>query len=252
MGLTAASVLVSGAGSGIGYATTERFRELEARVAALDRADPPGPDGSFGVRADLTDDAEVQGAVAAAASEHGGLDVLVCCAGIDQVSAVEETSDADWLRLYDVNVVGSIRLLRAALPHLRNSSRACVILTASALASVGVPDRAGYTATKGAIVAMARALAAELAPEGIRVMSVSPGTVDTPLLQVVANARADDQGDLPALLQESAARQPLGRVGTPAEVARTIAFLADPDSGLHTGSDLHLDGGMTGIVRAAR
>jgi len=252
MSLAGSSVIVSGAASGIGRATAERFLELGTRVGAIDRTEPAGPPGALSLVADVRDQQAVAEAVNRAADAHGGIDVVVCSAGIDHIGAIDETGMDVWQRLYDVNVIGMARVLSAAVPHLRRSERASVVLVASAVASVGLRNRAAYTATKGAVVAMTRSLAAEFAPYGIRVVSVSPGTIATPLLQVVnQNRYGDEAPDLDTFFAEAAERQPLGKIGTPEEVARTISFMADHESGLLTGANLLIDGGMTGIYPTA-
>ncbi|MER6784911.1 SDR family oxidoreductase [Streptomyces sp. NPDC000658] len=239
-GLTA---LVTGGASGIGRTTAQLLAERGARVAVLD-LDPSGVERPLlGYRADVGDDASVREAVAAAVAALGGLDVLINNAGIGALGTVEDNDDAEWHRVLDVNVVGVVRTSRAALPHLRRSSHAAVVNTCSIAATAGLPQRALYSATKGAVYALTLAMAADHVREGIRVNCVNPGTVDTPWVGRLLGA-ADDPAAERAALE---ARQPTGRLVGAAEVAGAIAYLASPLSGATTGASLAVDGGMQGL-----
>jgi 2-keto-3-deoxy-L-fuconate dehydrogenase len=239
-GLTA---LVTGGASGIGRATAELLAERGARVAVLD-LDPSGVGEPFlAHRADVTDDASVREAVAATVDAFGGLDVLVNNAGIGAQGTVEDNDDAEWHRVLDVNVVGMVRVARAALPHLRASRHAAIVNTCSIAATAGLPQRALYSATKGAVYALTLAMAADHVREGIRVNCVNPGTADTPWIGRLLDA-ADDPAAERAALE---ARQPMGRLVDATEVAGAIAYLASPLSGATTGTSLAVDGGMQGL-----
>ncbi|WP_329222870.1 SDR family oxidoreductase [Streptomyces sp. NBC_01485] len=239
-GLTA---LVTGGASGIGRATAELLAERGARVAVLD-LDPSGVDKPLlGYRADVGDDASVRVAVAAAVADLGGLDILVNNAGIGAQGTVEDNDDAEWHRVLDVNVVGMVRMTRAALPHLRNSSHAAIVNTCSIAATAGLPQRALYSATKGAVYSLTLAMAADHIREGIRVNCVNPGTADTPWVGRLLD-KADDPAAERAALE---ARQPTGRLVSAAEVAGAVAYLASPLSGATTGTALAVDGGMQGL-----
>ncbi|EPJ35961.1 putative Bacilysin biosynthesis oxidoreductase BacC [Streptomyces afghaniensis 772] len=172
--------LVTGGASGIGRATAELLAERGAQVAVLDLDPSPVDKPLLAYRADVTDDASVREAVAAAVADLGGLDVLVNNAGIGAQGTVEDNSDDDWHRVYDVNVVGMVRTTRACLPHLRASAHAAIVNTCSIAATAGLPQRALYSATKGAVYSLTLAMAADHVREGIRVNCVNPGTVDTP------------------------------------------------------------------------
>ncbi|MFI5960713.1 SDR family NAD(P)-dependent oxidoreductase [Streptomyces asoensis] len=235
--------LVTGGASGIGRATAELLAERGARVAVLD-LDPSGVgEPLLGLRADVTDDASVRAAVEAAVAALGGLDVLVNNAGIGAQGTVEDNDDAEWHRVFDVNVVGMVRTARAALPHLRRSPHAAVVNTCSIAASAGLPQRALYSATKGAVYSLTLAMAADHVREGIRVNCVNPGTADTPWIGRLLDT-ADDPAAERAALE---ARQPTGRLVGAAEVAGAIAYLASPLSGATTGTSLAVDGGMQGL-----
>ncbi|MFJ4646964.1 SDR family NAD(P)-dependent oxidoreductase [Streptomyces bobili] len=239
-GLTA---LVTGGASGIGRATAELLAERGATVAVLD-LDPTGVGKPLlAHRADVGDDASVRAAVAAAVAELGGLDVLVNNAGIGAQGTVEDNDDAEWHRVLNVNVVGMVRTARAALPHLRASAHPAIVNTCSVAATAGLPQRALYSATKGAVHSLTLAMAADHVREGIRVNCVNPGTADTPWVGRLLDA-ADDPAAERAALE---ARQPSGRLVTAAEVAGAIAYLASPLSGATTGTALAVDGGMQGL-----
>ena len=235
--------LVTGGASGIGRATAELLAARGAQVAVLD-LDPTSVDKPLlAYRADVTDDASVRAAVAAAAADLGGLDVLVNNAGLGAQGTVADNDDAEWHRVYDVNVVGMVRVTRAALPHLRQSAHPAIVNTSSIAATAGLPQRALYSATKGAVQALTLAMAADHVREGIRVNCVNPGTVDTPWVGRLLASAADPAAERAAL----EARQPTGRLVSADEVAGAVAYLASPLSGATTGTSLAVDGGMQGL-----
>jgi NAD(P)-dependent dehydrogenase (short-subunit alcohol dehydrogenase family) len=229
--------VVTGGASGIGAAVADRLAREGATVAVLDLADSP-THASFAV--DIADDSSVRAAVDAVAERFGGIDVLVNNAGIGAQGTVETATDADWARVLDVNVVGTARVTRAALPHLRRSAHAAVVNTCSVAATVGLPERAVYSASKGAVLALTRAMAADHLREGIRVNAVNPGTADTPWVQRLLDSAADPAQERIAL----EARQPSGRLVSPEEIADAIAHLAGPRAGSTTGVALTVDGGL--------
>jgi NAD(P)-dependent dehydrogenase (short-subunit alcohol dehydrogenase family) len=232
--------LVTGGGSGIGRATAELLLARGARVAVLD-VDPAG--AALGFTADLTDDSSVREAVAAAGAALGGLDVLVNNAGIGAAGTVEDNPDEEWHRVLDVNLLGIVRTSRAALPLLRRSRRAAIVNTCSIAATAGLPQRALYSASKGAVLSLTLAMAADHIGEGIRVNCVNPGTVDTPWVGRLLDAAEDPEAERAAL----AARQPTGRLVGAEEVAAAIVYLAGPAAGSVTGTALAVDGGMSGL-----
>jgi 2-keto-3-deoxy-L-fuconate dehydrogenase len=235
--------LVTGGASGIGRATAELLAERGAKVAVLD-LDPSGVEEPFvPVRADVSDDAEVGAAVAAAAGRLGGIDILVNNAGIGAVGTVEDHPDEQWHRVLDVNVLGIVRTVRAALPYLRASAHAAIVNTCSIAATAGLPQRALYSASKGAVLSLTLAMAADHVREGIRVNCVNPGTAETPWVARLLSAADDPEAERAALN----ARQPLGRLVTAREVAAAIAYLAGPSAASVTGTALAVDGGMAGL-----
>ncbi|MET7439174.1 MULTISPECIES: SDR family oxidoreductase [unclassified Streptomyces] len=240
---TGLRALVTGGASGIGRAAAELLAARGARVAVLD-LEPGGVAAPLlGYRADVSDDASVRSAVAAALTELGGLDVLVNNAGIGAQGTVEDNDDEQWHRVLDVNVLGIVRTTRAALPALRESAHASVVNTCSVAATAGLPQRALYSASKGAVLSLTLAMAADHVREGIRVNCVNPGTVDTPWVGRLLDAAPDPGAERAAL----EARQPTGRLVSAAEVAGAIAYLASPLSGATTGTALAVDGGMQGL-----
>jgi 2-keto-3-deoxy-L-fuconate dehydrogenase len=227
--------VVTGGASGIGAATVALLESRGATVVSLDlNGSPP---------CDVTDRASVDGAVAAVAERHGGLDIVINNAGIGAVGDVSANDDAEWHRVLDVNVVGIARVTRAALPHLRRSAHAAVVNTASIAGPVGLPQRALYSASKGAVAALTLAMAADHVGEGIRVNAVMPGTADTPWVGRLLDA-ADDPAAAAAALR---ARQPMGRLVSAEEIAHAIAYLASPLSSSTTGTLLAVDGGVIGL-----
>jgi 2-keto-3-deoxy-L-fuconate dehydrogenase len=238
--LSGLAAVVTGGGSGIGLATARLLASRGARVAVLDLK--PGEE-FLGLTADVTDDASVRLAVDAAAEGLGGIDILVNNAGIGAIGTVADNPDDQWHQVFDVNVVGMVRVTRAALPYLRRSSHPAIVNTCSVAATAGLPQRALYSATKGAVLSLTLAMAADHLGEGIRVNFVNPGTADTPWI-----GRLLDQADNPAAERAALeARQPSGRLVTAAEVAAGIAYLASPSASAVTGTALAIDGGMSGL-----
>ncbi|GAB2845399.1 SDR family NAD(P)-dependent oxidoreductase [Microbacterium insulae] len=238
-----AVAVVTGGASGIGAATAALLAGRGARVAVLDRSTDGVPDAMFAAACDVTDADQVDAAVAAVAAHFGGIDIVINNAGIGAAGDIAANDDAEWRRVLDVNVIGIARVTRAALPHLRESSRAAIVNTCSVVAMVGVPDRALYSASKGAVAALTLAMAADHVREGIRVNAVTPGTADTPWVGRLLDA-ADDRDAAASALR---ARQPMGRLVTAEEVAHAIVYLASPLSSSTTGTLLAVDGGMAGI-----
>ncbi|MFF5231461.1 SDR family NAD(P)-dependent oxidoreductase [Dactylosporangium sp. NPDC000521] len=234
------AAVVTGGASGIGLATALHLAERGARVACLDLRPGGLPEPLIGITADVSDDATVRAGIATAAERLGGIDILVNNAGIGAVGTVESNPDDEWHRVLDVNVVGLVRVSRAALPHLRRSAHPAIVNTCSIVAHAGLPDRALYSASKGAVQALTAAMAADHVREGIRVCCVNPGTADTPWVRRLLDQAADPAAELAAL----EARQPTGRLVRAEEVAHAIAYLASPLAGATTGTVLSVDGGM--------
>ncbi|MGW1225782.1 SDR family NAD(P)-dependent oxidoreductase [Streptomyces sp. NPDC002530] len=242
------NALVTGGASGIGAAVATLLLERGARVAVLDRDISRAPEGTLAVTADVTDDTAVREAVDRAAAELGSLHMLVSNAGIGAIGTVEDNDDAEWARVLDINVLGMVRTARHALPHLRRAAAerpgaASVTHTCSIAATAGLPQRALYSASKGAVLSLTLAMAADHVREGIRVNCVNPGTADTPWIGRLLGQADDPEAERAALN----ARQPLGRLVTAEEVAAAVVYLASPAAASVTGTALAVDGGMQGL-----
>ena len=227
--------IVTGGASGIGAAVVALLRERGDEVVVLDR------EPSDGIQVDVTDAAAVDAAVKAAAERLGGLDIVINNAGVGAAGTVADNSDEEWHRVFDINVVGMVRVSRAALPLLRESDHAAIVNTCSVAATAGLPQRALYSATKGAVMSLTLAMAADHVREGIRVNCVAPGTADTPWIGRLLDAAEDPEAERAAL----EARQPMGRLVSAVEVAEAIVYLATATA--TTGTVLHVDGGMQGL-----
>ena len=232
--------VVTGGASGIGAAVVRELVAQGARVAVLDLDPGEAGLGTLALRTDLGDDASVRAAFEQLLAALGRLDVLVNNAGVGAQGTVADNDDAEWLRVLDINLLGMVRTSRAALPALRRSPSAAIVNMGSIAATAGLPQRALYSASKGAVVALTRAMAADHLSEGIRVNCVNPGTADTPWIGRLL-ARADDPRGERAALE---ARQPHGRLVSADEVATAVAYLASPRSGSTTGTTIAVDGGM--------
>jgi NAD(P)-dependent dehydrogenase (short-subunit alcohol dehydrogenase family) len=243
-GLVAA---VTGGSSGIGLSVAQLLASRGARVELLDVAAPPDgvvDDADLGyVVCDVADDGSVRRAMQTIIERHNRLDVVVANAGIGAQGTVADNSDDEWRRVLDVNVIGVARTVRAALPSLCRSPAAAVVVTCSIASWAGLPRRAVYSASKGALYALTLAMAADHLVDGIRVNGVAPGTADTPWVSRLLDAADDPAAERVAL----EARQPMGRLVTADEVAHAIAYLASPLSASTTGTVLAVDGGMHGL-----
>ncbi|GAA3431389.1 SDR family NAD(P)-dependent oxidoreductase [Kutzneria kofuensis] len=237
------AAIVTGGASGIGRATAELLAARGARVAALDINPDQVTEPLVGIRCDVTDDASVRAAVADAAERFGRIDIVINNAGIGAQGDVAANDDAQWHQVLDVNVIGMARVSRAALPWLRQSPSAAIVNTCSIAAWAGLPQRALYSASKGAVYGLTLAMAADHVREGIRVNAVAPGTVDTPWVGRLLDAAPDPAAERAALQ----ARQPSGRLVSADEVAHAICYLASPLSGSTAGTVLAVDGGMYGL-----
>lgn len=225
-------IVVTGASGGIGSAIVDRFTSDGETVVGLDLVD------GF----DVTDGGQCLRSVAAIVDAHGQIDVLCNNAGVASVGDVVASTEADWQRVFAVNVFGVANMSRAVLPVMRSAGSGVIVNTCSVAASVGLVERAVYSASKGAVLSMTKAMAADEAHRGIRVNCVSPGTVSSPWVERLVANTDDPEATMEALRR----RQPLGRLVTTAEVADAVAYLASPTT-FTSGADLLLDGGITGI-----
>jgi dihydroanticapsin dehydrogenase len=244
------TALISGGGTGIGAAIARRLAGEGARVAlcgleqsVIDRtcaelrragADADGWVGDVGREGD------VQRIIESTTARFDGIDILVNCAGTSAVGPVGSTSLETWQRVFDTNVTGVFLMSRAAIPSLRER-RGVVVNIASQLALSAVAGFAAYCASKAAVMHFSRCLALELVGDGVRVNVVCPGAVDTPLLRQAFPSGVGPQGSLSDLV----AAHPVGRLGTPEEIAAAVAFLASDDASFVVGAALVADGGYT-------
>jgi NAD(P)-dependent dehydrogenase (short-subunit alcohol dehydrogenase family) len=246
---TGKTVLVTGAAKGIGYACAENFVRAGARVALIDRdtvrveaaaRELGGPDVALPLSADVAQSRDVKNAIDVTLKQLGGIDVVVSNAGIHFARAVDEYTDEEWNQILSVNLTGAFYTIRAALPALRRS-RGAIVIVSSMTALVGQDRGAAYVASKGALVSMTKALALELAADGIRVNCVCPAGVDTPLMRSWAATLPDPE----AVLRGQAEMHLLKRLATADDIAQTIAFLASPASSFLTGTIVPVEGGAT-------
>jgi meso-butanediol dehydrogenase / (S,S)-butanediol dehydrogenase / diacetyl reductase len=233
--LAAKLCLVTGAGSGIGAAIASRFAAEQATVLGADLR----PDANM-LQADVSVEEDVVALFAAVRERHGrSPDVLVNVAGIGSTTSAPDTPVEVWDRIFAVNARGTFLCCKHAIPAMAATAEGGSIVNVASVAGlVGLRARAAYCASKGAVIALTRALAVDHVGDGIRVNCLCPGTVDSPWVRRLV---ADAGEDLDALR----ARQPMGRLGTPEEVAEAALYLASPASAFVTGSSLVIDGGLT-------
>lgn len=238
--------VVTGGSSGIGYAIAERFIKEGAkvyitgrRIAELEAAARALGDAARAVQSDVSNLDSLDRLFAAVREEHGRLDVLVANAGVIAASPIRAASEEHFDSMFDINVKGTYFTVQKALPLMRSGGS--VILVSSCLATKGFPGHSVYNATKAAIRSLVRTAAAELVSDGIRVNTLSPGPVDTPIIEgQVGSPEAAE-----AFRKQAATHVPLGRIGRPEELAAAALFLASDESSFSTGIDLVIDGGMT-------
>jgi len=241
-------LFATGAGSGIAAAVARRFAAEGGRVALADLDQARAAiiateiDGSLALECDVSDADAVNRAVAKAAAHFGRIDAVLNSAGHVIVGTVEETAPDDWTRLMAVHVTGTYNVCRATLPHLRASGGGAIVNMASIGALIGRPRIAAYSAAKGAILALSRQMAVDLATTGIRVNSVSPGPVRTAMTEGFNAARGLEWEEG---AQAMAAGIPMGRVGTAEEAAAPVLFLLSRDASYLTGTNIVPDGGLT-------
>lgn len=243
--------LVTGGRGGIGRAICARFGREGAHVVAGDLSAAGSvageAHGEF-VRLDVTSESEVQAAMESIGSRFGRLDVLVNAAGMEIEKTIEETSLADWNRIFAVNVAGTFLVSKHALPLLRKNANASIINLGSYDGFIADPGLAAYCATKGAVHALTRAMACDHGPEGIRVNAICPGYVDTPMLRSFFR----DHGDVHSLDESIRAIHPTRRFGTPEDIANLANWLASDEARYASGQLWVIDGGLSAQVQQMR
>ena len=234
-------VVVTGAASGIGFEMARLFLAEGAQVLAADLDPSAIPDGAVGHAVDVADETEVEAMVAAATDRWGGVDVLCNNAGVGSTTDVLGCSAEEWDRLFGVNVRGVFLGIRAVLPGMLAQGAGAIVNTASVAGMIGLRDRAAYCATKGAVISLSKQVAVQYAGTGVRCNCVCPGTVDSPWVGRLLESAEDPSAARRTLV----ARQPVGRLGRPDEVARAALYLASDDAEFITGTALIIDGGLT-------
>lgn len=239
-GLTA---VVTGAGSGIGLAVAQELHAKGAKVFGLDIVESNMAEFAQFILCDIGDSESVKKAFQVIAQTNSVIDILINNAGVGAIGTVEDSTDLDWQRVLNINVVGTSRVSAAAMPFLRKSPTPSIVNTCSIAATAGLPKRAVYSASKGAVMSLTLAMAADYVKEGIRVNCVNPGTADTPWVGGLLSKATDPVAERAAL----EARQPMGRLISAEEIARAILYLASPLQASTTGTILAVDGGMQGL-----
>jgi len=243
--------IVTGGGGGIGRGIALRFAREGAAVGVLDknaagcnrvvREILAAGQRAIALPADVSDASAVAESVARVFNTFGPPTILAHTAGVMPTGTILETREEDWDHVYDVNVKGAFLACRQVIPHMRSAGTGSIILMASITGINGLPGLAAYSGTKGALIALARALAIDHASEGIRANSIAPGTIDSPMLHEFVAAQPDPE----RTRRVFDAVQPRGRVGTIEEVVNVVAFLASDQSSLINGANIPVDGGMS-------
>lgn len=243
MRLAGRIAVVTGGSSGIGRACVDRFMAEGARVAVLDRCPPAESLAEAAVfyATDVASATAVRHAAGQVVTHEGAPDVLVNCAATTVFADTLSSSEDDFRKILEVNLFGVVNVCQAFVPAMKEKRYGAVVNLASITGIVGAPGLSAYSASKGAIITLTRTLALELAEFGIRVNCVCPASVDTPMLQASFNRTADPQRSR----ELNVKRHPLGRLGTPQDIANLVLFLASDEASWITGGTYVIDGGAS-------
>ena len=245
--------LIIGGGSGIGEACARLFAEDGAMVAVMGRRPQPlqrvaGETGGLAVPGDAAQAADCERAVAATTEAFGRLDVLVSCAGVEGEGSVTTMSQDEWRRVMDANLEAMVQIARACIPAMLEGSGGSIVNVSSLAAHVAPGNMAAYVTSKSAVLGLTRSMAVDYGPLGIRVNTLSPGWVRTPMSEEEMRRYAEAKG---LTADEAFARAtrylPLGRMAEPIEIARCVRFLASDDASFVTGATLVADGGSSAV-----
>jgi NAD(P)-dependent dehydrogenase (short-subunit alcohol dehydrogenase family) len=235
------TAVVTGAGSGIGFEMARMLLEEGAVVIAADLDPSAVPDGARGTKVDVAQPEQVEAMVGFALEQTGRVDLLFNNAGIGSTADPVSCTVEDWDRVFAVNVRGVFLGTKYALPAMLDQGYGVIVNTASVAGMIGLPNRASYCASKGAVIAFTKQVAVQYAGTGVRCNCVCPGTVDSPWVGRLVDETEDPEQTRANLI----ARQPLGRLGQPLEVAKAALYLASEDAAFVTGTALVIDGGLT-------
>lgn len=243
-------VLITGAGAGIGRAAAIKFESLGAKVGVNCQTESKGlevvsaflnPKNGLFLQGDVSKEEDCTRIINALIEKFGKIDILVNNAGIVRAGTISDATIEDWDRTMDVNVRGVFLMSQGVIPYMKKNGGGVIVNVSSSVAHKGVKNRAAYTASKGAILSLTRAMAMDLLEDHIRVNTVSPGTTDTPSL----SERLAVYSDPEKARADFVARQPMGRLGTSEEVAEAILFAASDEAGFMDGANISIDGAMT-------
>lgn len=235
--------IITGASSGIGESIACKLEQDGFNIFNLDIN--PGKYGSF-KQCDVTNHQQVTETINNIAQEHGGIDALVCNAGIHFSANIENTSEHELLNVFNINVKGAFSAIQASIPYMKAKNKGSVVIVSSDQALIAKGNSCAYNMSKAALASLAKTTAIDYAPYSIRANAVCPGTIETPLYHKAINNYCQRSGaDKQQVHQEEAALQPLNRLGKPEEVAELVAFLVSDKSQFITGSLQVIDGGYT-------
>ncbi len=243
--LAGKTAIVTGGSRGIGSAVVKTLKKQGARVHILDLQPPPeGPEGISFHSCDITRE-EVVAQTFDKVAGDSGLDILINNAGIAHIGNVENTSPAEFDRVFDVNVRGAFYCMAAAVKHMKKNGGGSIVNMASVAAMVGLNDRFAYSASKGAILSMTYSVAKDYIKDNIRVNSISPGRVHTPFVDGFLKENYPGQEE--EMFEKLSKTQPIGRMGNPEEIALLVLYLCSDESAFITGSNYTIDGGLTNL-----